>query len=160
MKIQGIYEKLKQSSEFQQFMEKPEHKNAYLFLGFFVFNSDFQLETKQLDFFVPETKQIINFIINDNIVVKINEPNPEDKGKSFIDIIKDIDNVIDTHELIEIVKQNIKNIDRIIAILHKQEDKIVFNVNCMSGFNVTNLTIDAKTSQVIKKSDVGLIKQK
>lgn len=160
MRILDLYDKLKQSPEFQQFITKPEYKNAYPLLVFFVFDSNFKLELKQFDFFVPETKHIVNFVINDKVVIKMNEPNSEDKDKSFVNIDKDIKDLVGTNELVNIIKENVKNTDRIIAILHEQERRIVFTVNCMSGFNIKNLTIDAKTGQIIKKSDVSLIKHK
>lgn len=157
MSFQDSLKKLKVSKEFKKF--KAKNKNAFLFSAFFVLNSNLELETQQLDYFLAKNK-VATFIIEDNkINYKIDEINPQNEITALNENIK-----IDIEKLKEIVKKEIEKkalsefeINKVIIILQKINGRQLWNLTClMSSLKMLRLYIDCFNGKIIESKEASV----
>ena len=137
-----------------------EIKEAFLFSAFFILNGNFEIETKQLDFYLPKEKETITITVNEKIT-KRREPFEDEEVK---EINQDIN--IDVEELKKIVLKEIKKfklqayeLNKVIAILQNvkfkngiKQTKQIWNVICLfSSFQMLRLYIDCLDGKVLKE---------
>ncbi len=142
--------RLKDSYEFKKFKRK--HKNIFLFSAFFVLNSDFEIDTQQIDYFLGKNKAV-TFYIGKEIKHKIDELNPQSEITALDEKIK-----IDLKELRDIIKNELWNkslkeseINKIIVILQKINNRQMWNVTCMlTSLKILRLHVDCFTGEVLE----------
>ncbi|MCL6500563.1 MAG: hypothetical protein K6T16_00830 [Candidatus Pacearchaeota archaeon] len=150
MSFQTILKRLKESSEFKRFKRK--HRNIFLFSAFFVLKPDFETDTQQLDYFLEKNKAA-TFYIDRDIKHKIDEFSPQSNITALNERIK-----IDLKDLREIIKNELENkslkeseVNKIIAILQKVNNRQMWNVTCMlTSLKILQLHIDCFTGEVIE----------
>jgi hypothetical protein len=153
-------EKLENSSEFKDF--KKENPHSFLTAGFFVIDNESQSELRQLDYATGsgETKELITFIVsNDSIQNKKEETIRKEKFHK-LEVPK-----IELNDAIEIMKKETKEhtnfFSKIIAILQmtEKEGKLeeIWNLTCLSGFNMFRLHIDAMTGKIFIEQNNNIL---
>ena len=155
MNFKSLLEKIESSEEFKTFKE--EKPTAELVAGFFI-----------IDFFSNDNKDSLDYKFNDKIttfnlnldgsiikqeedLIKAKEP----KQQELAPINKDIK--IDTDQLLDIAKKEAEknnisaSFNKIIAVLHKIDNKQVWNLTCMlDGLIILNIIIDSGTGEIDK----------
>jgi len=152
-------EKLENSKEFKEF--KKENPSAFLTTGFFVVDNEAKTESKQLDFATSkgEEKELVTFLIGEKIEQKKEETIKKEKFNR-IEIPK-----IELNDALEIMKKETEKISqtysKIIAILQMIENEgksaEIWNLTCLSGFNMFRLHIDAMTGEIFKEENKNLM---
>lgn len=141
---------VQESKEYKEFKKK--NKGAILFSAFFTLNPEFELETQQIDYFIPKIKKIRTFFVNaDGTINSKQDELQEKKGK-----IEELDtNVKDIGFIItEIKKQITDKPNKIILILQHHKDKEIWNVTCiLESFKILNLHFDAFAGKTLLKEE-------
>lgn len=156
MSFKDSLKKLKASKEFKKF--KAKNKSAFLFSAFFVLNSQLELETQQIDYFLTR-KRVATFLINDKIEFKTDEFNPKGKITAINENIKiDID---DLKKIIEneINKKSLANfgINKIIVVLQKINNKQMWNVTCLlSSLKMLRLHINCFNGKILESKEASV----
>jgi len=148
MNFTSTLEKIEKSKTFKNFKEK--NKTAKLCAGFFVLGKGPQ---QQLDYCLEDSR-IFTFILNEvgEVIVKEAEVM---KKQSLPAIEKNIK--VDLEDAQEILKEQIKEkkipnkLNKIIAVLQKNENKQIWNLNCvLSGMEILRVHIDTESGDVLK----------
>lgn len=156
MSFQESLKKLKTSKEFKKFKEK--NKKSFLFSAFFILDSNLDIETQQLDYFLTNKKVAI-FIINDKIKYKTDDFSPSDKITALDENIK-----VDINELKEIIKKEIEkkslqafDINKAIVVLQKIKGKQLWNVTCiLSNLKILKMHIDCFNGKVLESKETSV----
>lgn len=134
-----------------------EIKKAFLFSAFFILNGNFEIETKQLDFYLPKERETITITVNETISKK-REPFEDEELKEINQNVN-----IDVEELKKIVLEEIKKfrmqaheLDKVIAILQNvkfnKETKQIWNIICLfSSFQMLRLYVDCFNGKILKE---------
>lgn len=145
---------IQQSKEFKKFKEK--NKKAILFSAFFILTSEFEPETQQIDYLMPNMKEITTFFINPDGIINERKDELQLKKKEAkeleIEKIKEIDFVI------EEIKKRIKDKPtKVILILQHHENNQIWNINCiLQSFKVLSLHIDSLTGRILKENEKNI----
>jgi hypothetical protein len=145
---------IQKSDEFKKFRER--NKKAILFSAFFIFNSDFEPETQQVDYLMPNKKKIITFFVNQDGTVNSKKDELQIIKKEALELrtkeIKDLDFVL------EEIKKKIKNKPtKIIIILQHQKEKQIWNVSCiLQSFKILNLHIDSISGKMLMNKEKNI----
>ena len=149
MKFEHYLNKLHESKEFKDF--KKEHKRAYLAAGFFIIDLEEGKNQHQIDYSLPNGK-IATFTLDDGIKLKMSEQAMKGKMPKLPEEIK-----IDLDALKGIVHDEMRNrivtedIKKIIAILHINDNKTIWNLQCiLSGLGILNVHVDDSDESVLK----------
>lgn len=150
MKFAHYLDRVQDSREFKKFAR--EHKNAYLCAGFFVFDFQEGKDIHQVDYFLPEKKQIAAFLLDKGMSYKIADAMNTTKPEKISGDIK-----MDLDKLKGIVEDEMKNhtitegIMKMIAILQSIDGKKVWNLNCiLSGMALLKVHVDDTTGDILK----------
>lgn len=152
MSFHSALSAVQESSEFKEFKKKS--KDSFLFSAFFILNSEFEVETQQVDYYIPKTNSIMTFFVSEG---KINSKkdelqNKKTKAKELDTDVKDIDFIIS-----KIKKELTSKPTKVILILQHHEDKQIWNATCMlESFGIINLHYDSKTGKQLMKKDENL----
>lgn len=153
MSFQESLKKLQTSKEFKKF--KAKFKSSFLFSAFFILDSNLDIETQQLDYFLTN-KKVATFIIDDKIEFKTDDFNPQSKITALDENIK-----VDIDKLKEIIRKEIEkkslqafDINKVIAILQKIKGKQLWNVTCMlSSLKILKMHIDCFNGRVLESKE-------
>ncbi len=174
MNFQFYTEKAESSPEYEKF--KKENPDAYLCAGFFVLVfSENEKDMHHLDYYLPKKHKIASFDV-ENMQVKISEikkigqiqqkaDNKErDKKQDNPQEIKNEEVKVDLSALKGIVEDEMKNhtitdkLSKIIAILQKQDNKLVWNLNCITlGFGIIKVHVADEDSSILKFEKANLM---
>jgi len=154
MNFSQTLEKIESSDAFKNFKEK--HPDAKLCAGFFVLDYQQQANQQQLDYILKNNK-IFTFIINkENKEITIKEAETIEGHREKLPAIKK-ETKIDLNDVEQIVKEKMQEekinnkIDKIIAVLQKHENKMIWNLNCMlEGMGILQVHIDCSDGRVLK----------
>ncbi|MEM3113215.1 MAG: hypothetical protein QXI33_02210 [Candidatus Pacearchaeota archaeon] len=157
MKIKPYLDRLASSKEFKSFTRK--NPNAYFSAGFFVIDLESGKNVHQIDYFIPETKKMMTFILDSKDI----ESKLSDMSNDNIpDIITEKIN-IDLDTLKGIVEDEMKNnmvtkkIQKIIAILHKLDGKLVWNLNCITtDMSIIKIHIADEDHSILKFDKINI----
>ncbi len=162
MNLLFCLEKLNSSDLFKEFIK--ENPKAYLCLGFFIIDKEGKGDQKHLDFYVPQTKKMFSFKIDNNIekipVEKISNAIPEKIGKNIDFNFEEIEQII----VAEMENQKIKNkLQKIIISLQASKGKnfLVCTV-FVSMLGLIKIHIDIEQNKIVlfeKKSIFDMIKR-
>ncbi len=156
MKIQPYIDKLKNSKEFEKF--KLTNPNAYFSAGFFVLDLESGKNMHQIDYYIPKKNKIATFVLDEGIELKESEISNGKIPKEISSKIK-----IDLDILKGIVEDEMKNhtitnkIQKIIAIIHNSEGKLLWNLNCITtDMGIIKVHLDDDSHSVLKFERVNL----
>ena len=149
MKTVPCYEKLQHAPLFQAFLK--DNPKAMLVAGFFVIDYETQKHIHQLDYYVPSTKKVAAFTLNDEIamqmlsLMKAEAPEPLESHTA-----------IDLSMLPGILAEEMHNrtitesVKKIIAVLQTVKGKKLWTLNCvLSGMGILKARIDDTTQTVL-----------
>jgi len=152
MKFSHYKKRVEESKEFKQFKEK--NKKSYLAAGFFVLDYDTDKHSHQIDYALPDGR-IATFNLDEGINLKISDKAIKNERKALPEI-KDEANT-DLDMLKGIVEDEMKNrvvtdkIKKIIAILHINDNKLIWNLQCLlDGLGILNVHVDDFDKSVLK----------
>ncbi|MFA6022602.1 MAG: hypothetical protein WC781_00780 [Candidatus Pacearchaeota archaeon] len=156
MKIQPYIEKLNSSEEFKKFMDK--NPKAYFAAGFFVLDFESKKNLHQIDYYDPKTKKMATFILDNDVEVKIGETaNTLVPNKIEGDINLDLD------VLKGLVQDEMKNqtittkVQKIIAVVQNIDDKLIWNLNCLTtDMGIIKVHIDDESHSILKFEKINL----
>lgn len=149
MNIQFYFEKLFNSSEFQEFSK--EHPEAYLCSGFFVIDKEGKDDQAHLDYFLPKEKEMVSFQLDSmqKIPVELfNERIPES-------ISSDVDFEFDEMENLIFKKMESEKItntvQKMIFSLQKLDGKdfLVGNI-FISSLGILKINIDLSEMKIVE----------
>jgi hypothetical protein len=146
MKLKELLEDLKQKDCYKEFKEK--YPSSFFTAGLFMLSREEKEGDKlQLDFFIPEKKNIVSFEYPFNSY-KIHE-DPIEKSKP----IEDFNLKADILDLKEITKKEIgREFSKIIAVLQDGE----WNTTCLDGLSIKRIRINAYTGEVISAGNLDM----
>lgn len=184
MNFQFYLEKAEGSEEFKKF--KKENSDAYLCAGFFVlcYSEDEKgKDVHNLDYYLPKQNKMATFDL-DNMQLKISEieklkkasEGKEDRDKENEEAgknkdkkekpeeIKSEDVKVDLEAIKGIAEDEMKNrtvtdkLNKIIAIVQKQDGKIIWNLNCLAvGFGIIRVHVADEDSSILKFEKLNLM---
>ena len=157
MKIQPYIDKLNNSNEYKKFIEK--NPNAYFSAGFFVIDFEENKNIHQIDYFIPDTKKMMTFVLDsDKVETKESEASNDKKPDKITEKIN-----IDLDTLKRIVEDEMKNntvtkkIQKIIAVLYKLDGKVIWNLNCITtDMGIIKIHIADDDHSVLKFDKVNI----
>lgn len=157
MKIQPYIDKLNNSKEFKSFQEKSP--NAYFAAGFFVLDFETKKNLHQIDYYDPKTKKMMTFMLDEKeIEVKSGEVINKNIPKKIEGAIN-----LDLDILKGLVQDEMKNntvtskIQKIIAILQNTDNKLVWNLNCITNdMGIIKVHVDDESHSILKFEKVNL----
>jgi len=157
MKIKPYIDKLNSSKEFNDFMK--ENPNAYFSAGFFVIDLESEKNIHQIDYYIPETKKMMTFILDsDNVELKSGEASNNKTPKKIAGEIN-----IDLDILKGIVEDEMKNnmvtkkIQKIIAVLQNLDGRVIWNLNCITtDMGIIKVHISDEDHSVLKFDKVNI----
>jgi uncharacterized membrane protein YkoI len=148
-------EQLQSSEEFKKFRKK--NPKSFLCAGFFVKDYENNIETAQLDFFLPKNEKVMTFNLGEKIAFKEAETIkkeifPEIKAA---DVKNDLEQALTLAEL-EGKKNNIEKFSKVISILQMANQNIIWNLTCLAGLTMLRVHIDAFTGKILKSEKSSL----
>ena len=161
MNLKFYFEKLKSSDAFKKFTK--ENPTAYFCSGFFTIDKEGSDNQRHLDFYIPESKKMFNFVLNNGVQISQveiqNEQIPNKLNFNIDFSFEEIEKMIRD----EMEKQGIKNkLQKIIISLQNIENrpKLICTV-FVSMLGLLKVEIDIKTMKIMvfeKKSFFDLMK--
>lgn len=145
---------VQKSKEFKKFIEK--NKKAILYSAFFIFNPEFEPETRQIDYLMADKKKIKTFFITNDNTINSKEDELQEKKEKVTELktekIKDLDFII------EKLKESITNKPtKVIVILQNCEDKQIWNITCiLESFKILTLHIDSFTGKILLNKEKNI----
>jgi len=157
MKIQPYIDKLNNSKEYKEFIEK--NPKAYFSAGFFVLDLENQKNIHQIDYFIPETKKMMTFVLDsDKVELKPGDASNDKVPNKISEKIN-----IDLDTLKGIVEDEMKNntvtkkIQKIIAVLYKLDGKLIWNLNCITtDMGIIKIHISDDDHSILKFDKVNI----
>ena len=157
MKIQPYIDKLNNSNEYKKFIEK--NPNAYFSAGFFVIDFEENKNIHQIDYFIPDTKKMMTFVLDsDKVETKESEASNDKTPDKITEKIN-----IDLDTLKRIVEDEMKNntvtkkIQKIIAVLYKLDGKVIWNLNCITtDMGMMKVHIEDKSHDILRFDKINL----
>ncbi len=162
MNLQFYLEKLHSSEIFKKFMK--ENPKAHLCSGFFTMDKEGKDNKRHFDFYVPETKKMFSFKLEDSVeIMPIDleiEKIPEKLDTDFDFEFEEIEKMLDD----EMKKQEIKNkIQKTILSLQDLKGKpFLIGTIFISGLGLLKVQIDLsdmKITEFEKKSLFDMMKR-
>lgn len=157
MKFEHYLKRAEESKEYKKF--KQEHGKAYLCAGFFVLDFETGKHTHQVDYFIPNSKKIATFVLDEGVDMKISE---EMKMKTKLEKMEE-EVKIDLDALKGIVEDEMHNrtitqqVKKIIAVLQKQDGKYVWKLNCITdGMGIIKVHVNDDTSNILEFEKINL----
>jgi len=158
MKIKPYVEKLNSSEEYKKFMS--ENSDAFMVAGFFIIDFESGNNLHQIDYYVPSTKEVAAFTLDDEIKVQslklMNDKAVPEKLDSEIKI--------DLDELKGIIQDEMKNrkmteeLRKMIAIIQNIKGKKVWNINCvLSGMEVLKAHVEDDSKTVLSMDKISIM---
>lgn len=140
MKIKEMFSELETRECYKEFKEK--FPDSFLSAGFFMIGDGGN--KFQLNFFLPNQKQIVSFEYP-FASYKLYEDKIENEMKM------DFDNLtVDLDRLEDFINKTLnKKVGKIIALIKGG----IWNITCLTGFEVLRVKIDAMSGNVIEKSN-------
>jgi len=160
MKIQDLYEELKEKPFFQKFQS--DNPESFLYAGFFVLDLEQDCEKIQLDIYNKKENriEIVEFPfetikVQENMLPGMEEKPivPEEMKELNLDLKVDIDDLKERSKEIINANEASTRPTKIIAVIKDNE----WNLTCMdNALGVVNMKINAKTGEEIsfKKSSL------
>jgi len=149
MKLQFYEEKLESSDVHKKF--KKENSKAYLCSAFIVVDKEGKDNKMHLDYFIPETKEMVSFHLNDEIV-KVPLETYDDKTPEKISL----DDSLSLEEIEKIIEEKMKaenlsnKIQKIILSLQKLGgEDILAGTVFISMLGMIKIRINAKSKDII-----------
>ncbi len=149
MKLQFYGEKLESSDIFKEF--KKENPKSYLCSAFIVVDKEGKDNKIHLDYFIPETREMVSFHLNEE-VSKVPLETYDDKTPEKISLedslsFKEIEEIIEN----KMKAENLSNkIQKIILSLQKLNDEdILAGTVFITMLGMIKIKIDAKNKNVI-----------
>jgi hypothetical protein len=149
MKFDHYLKKVLESESYKNMKE--EHPNAYLCTGFFVFDFETGKDIHQIDFALKGRK-VATFTLDHGVKMMVSELPMKKKLPELSTEVK-----TDITALKGIVEDEMKNrcvtdnIKKIIALLQIIDEKVVWNLNCItSNLNVLQVHVDDDDQTVLK----------
>lgn len=149
MKFEHYLNKVLESEDYKSV--KSKHPGIYLCTGFFVLDFEAGKDIHQLDF-ILKGKKVATFSLDDGVKMHVSElpiskKIPEIKGEIKTDI-KALKGIVEDEMKNRTVTDSIK---KIIALLQIIDNKIVWNLNCITdNMNVIQVHIDDSDQSVLK----------
>jgi len=146
MKLKELFDELKEKDCYKEFKE--QYPNSFLTAGLFMLSkAEKEGDELQLDFFIPEKKNIVSFKYPFNSI-QIHEDPIESSNP-----IEDLDLKADILDLKEITKKEIgREFAKIIAVLQNGE----WNTTCLDGMTIKRIRINAYTGEIISSGNLDM----
>lgn len=157
MKFEHYLKRVEESPEFKQFQE--EHKKAFLTAGFFVLDFESGKHMHQLDYFIPGSKKIATFVLDEGVKMNISEMKFKGKVPGKLDEKAKIDldalqGIVHDEMLNRTVTQQVK---KIIAVLMNEDGKKVWKLNCITGdLGIIKVNVDDSSSGILEFEKASL----
>ena len=146
-----LFKKLEQSEEFKKF--KKQHPDSYLCTAFFVLGKE--ESKKQFNYYLSET-EVMCFDMGQN-GEKITASNLNTVKKEKLPQIKVEEVDISPDAAAEITEKELgRKSDKLILVLQKADEGIIWNITCIDGFTLHRFHISAKDGKAKKMDDVKL----
>lgn len=156
MKIEPYITKLNKSPKFKDFISK--NPNAYFAAGFFVLDFESGKNIHQIDYYNPKSKKMVTFILDGKVQSKEGEISGNTTPKKIEGKIK-----LDLDLMKGIVEDEMKNnivtakVNKIIAVLQKLDNKLVWNLNCITNdMGVIKVHVDDDSHSILKFEKINL----
>ena len=150
MKIQPYVEKLNNSSEYRDFINK--NKGAFMIAGFFILDLESGNNIHQIDYYVPSNRKVAAFTLDNKVSLQILETMNKKLPEKL-----DIRTNVDLDAIKGILEDERKNrniteeIKKIIAVLQNIKGKKIWNVNCvLTGMEILKAHIEDESKTVLK----------
>lgn len=161
MSFKQLLKEVESSKEYKIFNK--QFSDSFLSSAFFIINKDFELEMRQLDYFITEENKIMSFILDqtNNLQQKIGVMyNPEAKITKKEDEIDPKEVTVDFKKLQKTIKEKIKYLDelnKVIVVLHKKDKKTLWSLTCMlTSLKIISLSIDAKSGKLLEEKSANI----
>ncbi|MBS3073556.1 hypothetical protein J4465_02050 [Candidatus Pacearchaeota archaeon] len=161
MSFKQLLKEIESSKEYKQFNK--QYPDSFLSSAFFIVNKNFEIEMRQVDFFITSENKIMSFILDqtDCLQQKLGELYNKDakitKKENEIDP-KEVS--IEFKELQKSIKEKIKYLDdlnKVIVVLHKKDKKTIWSLTCMlTSLKITSLSIDAKSGKLLEEKSANI----
>jgi hypothetical protein len=159
MKLTPYIEKLNTSQEYKDFQEK--NPQAFPTAGFFVLDLETKQNIHQIDYFVPESKKVAAFTLD----------NPDKVQVQMMDLMSDktpealeLTTNTDLDQLQGVLEDEMKNrgdtekIKKIIAVLQTIDGKKIWNLNCVcSGMEILKAHVNDADKTVLKMDKASIL---
>ena len=151
MSFHSAFAAVQKSQEYKKF--RASNKKAILFSAFFILNPEFETETQQVDYLMPNMKKITTFFVTQEGKVNMKQDELQLKKKEAkqleIEKIKDLDFVIQ-----ELKKDITSKPTKIIAILQHHDSKQIWNITCiLQSFKILTLHFDCFSGKILLKEE-------
>ena len=151
MKFEHYVKRVEESDEFKKF--RKEHPKAYLCAGFFVLDFEKGKNIHQIDYFIPGSKKIATFTLEEKVQLKISEPAKkiekkleriEGETKTDIDALKGI-----VHD--EMLNRTVtQNVIKVVAVLQSKEGRKIWYLSCITNdFGIITVHVDDESEDVL-----------
>ena len=158
MKLSHYLKRVEESAEYQKFRQ--EHKKAYLSAGFFVLDYETNKHMHQIDFFIPTTKKVVTFKLEDGVsmhkseqALKLKKKPEEIKGESNLDL-EALKGIVHDEMMNRMVTQEVK---KIIAVLQQEQGKKVWRLSCITGdLGIIKVNVDDEKGAVLEFEKASL----
>lgn len=161
MSFKQLLKEIESSKEYKAFNK--QYPDSFLSSAFFIINKDFELEMRQLDYFITEENKIMSFILDqtNNLQQKMGAMyNPGAKITKKEDEIDQKEVAVDFKELQKTIKEKIKyltDLNKVIVVLHKKDKKTLWSLTCMlTSLKIVSLSIDAKSGKLLEEKSANI----
>lgn len=157
MKLSHYIKRVEESEEYKKFRE--EHKRAYLSAGFFVLDFETEKNMHQIDFFIPKSKKIVTFKLEEGVKMQLSDAfklkkKPEEiEGEANLDL-EALKGIVHDEMMNRTITQEIK---KIIAVLQQENGKKIWKLNCItSDLGIIKVNIDDEKGNVLEFEKANL----
>ena len=148
--MKELFERIESSEEFKKFKE--EYPDAYFCTAFFILGSK------------EESKQQLNYCISDREVMSFDVTEEKITPLKMKTVSAEKSEEIKKDEIkieVEKAKLNLekstgKKFSKIIAVLQRFNKEVIWNLNCMDGFNISRFHVSAVDGKVQDLPSVNL----
>jgi len=156
VKLKPYIEKLSKSNEFKKFTAK--NPQAYLAAGFFVIDLVEGKNIHQLDYYHPDNKKMTTFTLDKGVEAKESDSANEIVPKKInAEVNLDLDIIKGLVE--DEMKNNIitTKLQKIIAVLQNLDNKLIWNLNCITtDMGIIKVHIDDDSHSILKFEKINL----
>jgi len=146
MKLKELLEQLKEKDCYKEFKE--QYPNSFFTAGLFMLSkAEKEGDKLQLDFFIPEKKNIASFEYPFNSVIIHKDPIESSKPIENLDLKADI---MDLKEIAK--KETGRESAKIIAVLQNGE----WNTTCLDGVSIKRIRVNAYSGEVTSSGNLNM----
>ncbi len=146
MKLKELLKQLEQKDCYKEF--KKQYPNSFFTAGLFMLSkSEKEGDKLQLDFFIPEKKNIASFEYPFSSVIIHKDPIESSNPIEYLNLKADI---MDLNEITK--KETGREFAKIIAVLQNGE----WNTTCLDGISNKRIRINAHSGEIISSGNLSM----